>query len=129
MRRRSEATLVALFEGRVVESLAVRQDFGAGTVGCDTCTARLGAGDAVSAALTCYEGHSWEIAGVHCRDHGVGTVAAAMGVRAESQAVVAARLTDGAYDPPRGAPEGRALLLAGVTVLDHSPPAEGWDRG
>jgi hypothetical protein len=32
----------------------------------------------VTAALSCYEDHSWEIEGVHCSDHAVGSVAGTM---------------------------------------------------
>jgi hypothetical protein len=121
-----EADLVELFTGLVVESLAVTQDFGAGTVGCRSCGADLGAGDAVTVALTCYGDYSWEISAIACRDHGAGDVAATMGVRAENQAVVGAVLAAGRYEPPRGGTESEALVLADVEVLDYSPTADGY---
>jgi hypothetical protein len=121
----AEAALPALFDGLVVESLAVRQDFGAATVGCRACGGGLGAGDRVRVALSCYEDQSWEIAGVYCADHEV-TVADAMGVRAETQAVVAAALASGTYDPPRGDREADALVLADVSVASYSPTEAGY---
>jgi hypothetical protein len=121
-----EADLVELFTGLVVESLAVTQDFGAGTVGCRSCGADLGAGDAVTVALTCYGDYSWEISAIACRDHGAGDVAATMGVRAENQAVVAAVLEAAGYHPPKGDFEPDALTLGAVEILDYSPTADGY---
>jgi hypothetical protein len=122
----AEEALPETFDGLVVESLAVKQDFGAATVGCRDCGAALSAGERVTVALSCYEDHSWEIEGVYCTDHGVEAVADAMSVRAETQAVVDARLAAGDYQPPRGAAESDALVLAEVSVRDYSPTADGY---
>lgn len=123
----TEAELVELFTGRVVESLAIKQDFGAATVGCRNCTdAALTSGDRVTVALSCYEDHSWEMEGVHCPDHAVDSVAATMGVRAEQQAVVAAVLEATGYMPPDGNFQPGALTLGEVEILDYSPTAEGY---
>jgi hypothetical protein len=126
--RLSEAALRELFTGRVVESLAVKQDFGTGTVGCRDCTdgGALSAGDRVTVALTCYEDHSWEMEGVYCESHAVDSVAATMGVRAENQAVVAAVLEAAGYHPPKGDFEPDALTLGAVEILDYSPTADGY---
>jgi len=118
--------LVRLFTGLVVESLAVRQDFGAASVGCRRCEAVLSSNDRVAAALTCYEDHSWEIQGVYCASHGVDSVARTMGVRAERQAVVAAVLEQSGYLPPNGRFEPDALTLGEVDVLDYSPTGDGY---
>lgn len=123
---RVEEELAGRFTGLVVESLAVKQDFGAATVGCRECGTALSSGDRVTVALTCYEDHSWEMEGVYCAAHGVDGVAATMGVRAERQAVVAAVLESSGYLPPDGRFEPDALTLGGVEVLDYSPTADGY---
>jgi hypothetical protein len=122
----SEGALPETFSGLVVESLAVKQDFGAATVGCRTCGTELGVGDPVTVALSCYEDHSWEIEGVYCATHPVDAVADAMVVRAETQAVVDATLAAGSYRPPKGAVESDALVLEDVSVRDYSPTADGY---
>jgi len=122
----SEDALAGAFTGLVVESLAVKQDFGAAAVGCRTCGAELGAGDPVRVALSCYEDHSWEIGGVYCARHPVDAVADAMAVRAETQAVVDATLAAGSYRPPKGAVESDALVLEDVSVRDYSPTDDGY---
>jgi hypothetical protein len=124
--RLSEADLRERFTGLVVESLAVKQDFGTATVGCRQCGRTLSTGDSVTVALTCYEDHSWEIQDVHCREHGVETVAATMDVRAENQAVVAAVLESAGYRPPDGPVEPDALTLGALEVLDYSPTGDGY---
>jgi hypothetical protein len=122
----SEDALAGAFTGLVVESLAVKQDFGAATVGCRTCGGELEAGDPVTVALSCYEDHSWEIEGVYCGAHPVDAVADAMAVRAETQAVVDATLAAGSYEPPKGPVESDALVLEDVSVRDYSPTADGY---
>jgi hypothetical protein len=122
----AERELVRRFTGLVVESLAVKQDFGTATVGCRACGEALASGDRVTVALTCYEDHSWEMAGVYCAGHAVDGVAATMGVRAERQAVVAAVLESSGYLPPDGRFEPDALTLGEVEVLDDSPTADGY---
>ena len=122
----SEDALPEAFSGLVVESLAVKQDFGAATVGCRTCGADLVPGDPVTVALSCYEDHSWEIEGVYCAAHPVDAVTDAMAVRAETQAVVDATLAAGSYQPPKGTVESDALVLADVAVHDYSPTADGY---
>jgi hypothetical protein len=124
--RLPEAELTELFTGLVVESLAVKQDFGTTTIGCRQCGETLSVGDAVAVALTCYEDHSWEIEGVYCTDHGVDSVAETMGIRAENQAVVGATLESAGYLPPDGNFEPDALTLGAVDVLDYSPTADGY---
>jgi len=124
----SEEELVALFTGRVVESLAVKQDFGTGTIGCRACTedGTLRSGDRVTVPLSCYENHSWEMEGVYCGSHAVDSVAETMGIRAENQAVIAATLEAAGYHPPKGNFEPDALTLGAVEILDYSPTAEGY---
>jgi len=122
----SEAELVELFTGLVVESLAVKQDFGTATVGCRQCSETLSVGDAVTVAVTCYEDHSWEIVGIYCADHGVDSVAETMDVRAENQAVAGATLESAGYLPPDGNYEADALTLGAVDVLDYSPTGDGY---
>jgi len=122
----SERDLVSLFTGRVVESLAVKQDFGSQTIGCRECVRTLGSGDRVTVALTCYEDHSWEMEGVYCERDAVDSVAETMGIRAENQAVVAATLEETGYHPPQGNFQPDALTLGAVDVLDYSPTADGY---
>lgn len=121
-----ERALVRRFTGLVVESLAVGQDFGSATVECRRCGEPLGPGDRVTVALSCYEDHSWEIAGVYCPPHAPASVEAAMAVRAERQAVVRAVLEPTGYHPPRGEFQPDALTLAEVEVLDYSPTGAGY---
>ena len=118
--------LVREFTGLVVESLAVEQDVVASTVPCGTCGASLGVDDRVTATLRCYEDHTWELQGVHCVDHGVTSVADAMGVRAERQAVVAAVLEAAGYHSPDGRYHPHALTLGAVEVRDFSPTEAGY---
>ena len=117
------------FTGLVVESLAVKQDFGAATIGCRGCSGTtLGAGDRVTVTLTCYENHSWEIQSVFCGEHVVETVEEAMAIRAEEQAVVSAVLEPAGYYPPRGAFQPDALTLGNVDIVDVSPTDAGYDH-
>lgn len=128
-RSRSESELVELFTGLVVESLSVKQDFGAATIGCRACNSEkppLGVGDSVSVTLSCYEDFSWEIEGVYCPEHRVDSVAETMGIRAEQQAVLDAVLESAGYHPPRGNYEPDALTLGAVEIVDYSPTADGW---
>lgn len=122
----SETQLARAFTGMVVESLAVTQDMGAATVDCRRCGATLSAGDRVAVALSCYEDHSWEVAGVYCAGHEVDSVAGTMAVRAEQQAVVEAVLEGTGYLPPNGKFEADALTLGAVDVADYSPTADGY---
>lgn len=122
----SEAELAAAFTGLVVESLAVKQDFGAATIGCRSCGETLTAGDAVTVALSCYGDYSWEIETIHCVEHDVASVAGTMGVRAETQAVVETVLEAAGYRPPRGRYQPNALTLGPVEILDLSPTADGY---
>jgi hypothetical protein len=121
--------LVQQFTGLVIESLAVRQDFGTATVGCRRCSegsTTLSAGDRVSVALSCYGDYFWEIEGVYCPEHSVDSVAETMSIRAERQAVVDAVLESTGYHPPRGNFQPDALTLGDVTLLDFSPRADGY---
>jgi hypothetical protein len=122
-----ERELLRRFTGLVVESLSVTQDFGTATVQCRRCSdTTLASGDRVTVALSCYEDHSWEIEGVYCASHGVDTVEAVMGVRAERQAVVGAVLEASGYYPPRGDFQPDALTLGEVDLLDFSPTGAGY---
>ena len=123
---RSRTRLGELFVGLVVESLVVSQDFGSATGSRRQCGERLSVGDAAAVALTCYEGHSWEIEGVFCADHGVDSVTETMGIRAEDLAVVTATLESAGYHPPAGDVEADALTLGPVEVLDYSPTGDGY---
>ena len=123
----SEAELAEVFTGMVVESLAIKQDFGAATVGCRACEdSTLSTGDGVTVTVSCYEDHSWEIEGVYCAAHAIESVAETMGVRAEQQAVVGAVLESTGYRPPRGGFEPDALTLGAVDILDYSPTSDGY---
>jgi hypothetical protein len=126
--QRSEQELAELFTGMVVESLALKQDFGASTIGCRACStdSTLSAGDSITVTLSCYEDHSWEMEGIYCDDHAVDSVAETMAVRAEQQAVVAAVLESTGYMPPRGSFEPDALTLGAVEIVDYSPTGEGY---
>jgi len=124
--RLSESELVRAFTGLVVESLAVTQDMGTATVDCGACEVPLESGDCATVALSCYEDHSWEIAGVYCPEHGVERVADAMDIRAEQQAVVSAILEGAGYLPPNGKYEADALTLGAVEIVDYSPTADGY---
>ncbi len=127
MKRHSEADLAEQFTGLVVESLAVKQDFGTATVGCRACEGTtLSSGHRVTVTLSCYEDHSWEIEGVYCADHGVDSVVETMGVRAERQAVVDAVLEATGYHPPSGNFQPEALTLGDVEIVDFSPTADGY---
>jgi hypothetical protein len=121
-----ERRLIETFTGLVVESLAVKQDFGAATVGCRGCDRTLGAGDPVTVALSCYEDHSWEIEGVYCEADAVASVTETMAVRAEQQVVLGAVLEPTGYDPPTGNVETDALTLGSVEILDYSPTSDGY---
>jgi hypothetical protein len=135
---RSERDLVAAFTGLVVESLHVTQDVGSSSVACGVCgdpgaaaastpaAARLGVGDDVTVALSCYEGHSWEINGLYCGRHGLDSVAETMAVRAEDQAVVRAVLEPAGYHGPDGRYHPDALTLGQVDVLEYSSTADGY---
>ncbi len=128
-RRHTEEDLARRFTGLVVESLAIKQDFGAATVGCRSCEGAdnpLTSGDRVTVALSCYEDHSWEIEGVYCRNHAVDSVADTMGVRAERQAIVRAVLESTGYHPPSGNFQPDALTLGEVDVVEFSPTEEGY---
>jgi len=70
----SDADIAAELTGLVVESLAVKQDFGESTIGCRVCGEQLSAGDRVTVALRYYENFSWEIQGVYCEDDAVADV-------------------------------------------------------
>lgn len=125
----TEADLARQLTGLVVESLAVKQDFGAATVGCRDCSdgTTLSSGDRVTVALSCYEDHSWEIEGVHCSDHAVESVAETMGVRAERQAVVSAVLEATGYHPTEGNFQPGALTLGDVEIVGYSPTEDGYE--
>lgn len=127
-RRGTDADLARQFTGLVVESLAIKQDFGTATVGCRDCEGEgaLTSGDTVTVALSCYEDHSWEIQGVYCPDHAVDSVRETMNIRAERQAVVRAVLESTGYHPPSGNFQPDALTLGDVEILDFSPTADGY---
>jgi hypothetical protein len=129
MAEHATETLVQEFTGLVVESLAIKQDFGAATIGCRRCSdggTTLSAGDRVSVALSCYQDYSWEIEGVYCAEHTLESVTETMDVRAERQVVVSAVLESTGYQPPRGNFQPGALTLGDVEILDFSPTAEGY---
>jgi len=122
----SDEQLNDVLTGLVVESLAVKQDFGTATVGCRECGETLADGDDVTAAVTCYADHSWEISGLYCAEHGVDSVAQTMEIRAENQVVAGATLESTGYLPPDGNFEADALTLGAIDVLDYSPTSEGY---
>jgi len=122
----SEADIAAELTGLVVESLAVKQDFGESTIGCRVCGEQLSTGDRVTVALRDYENVSWEIQAVYCEDDGVTDVVDAMPIRAERQVVVSAVLETAGYRPPRGGYEPDALTLGAVDVVAVSPTEAGY---
>jgi len=122
----SDADIAAELTGLVVESLAVKQDFGESTIGCRVCGEQLSAGDRVTVALRYYENFSWEIQGVYCEDDAVADVTDVMAVRAEQQAVVSAVLETAGYRPPRGGYEPDALTLGAVDIVAFSSTEAGY---
>lgn len=126
-----ERDLTRALTGMVVAGYGVEPDYENGAVECDRCAddpdARsLTAGDRVVVAVRNYEGHTWEPVGVRCPDHAERTVADAMGVDADDQAVVEGTLEPTGYRDPRGEHHPEALSLGGVEVLDASPAADGY---
>lgn len=124
-----EDELVERVTGQVVANFVLEVQAGQGHVrcaGCGTSAPVLQPGDRVTAALYCYENHSWEVHGVYCANHAPGTVADAMDVRAEEQALVQATLEATGYLPPYGDALPDALTLGSVEVVDRSPTADGW---
>lgn len=130
----TESTLRRQFTGMVAASLVVEPDVQAGSVRCDRCaedadasTSHLRASDRVTATVTCYEGHSWELLSVLCPDHAVDSVAEGMGVSAEDQAVIRATLEPTGYHDPTGEFHPNALTLGDVEILDVSSAGAGYD--
>lgn len=123
----SERELVDAFTGLVVDGIAVDAGVGAAETACDRCGRRLVTGDPVTATLSYYEGHTWEPTGVHCEDHPTRSVASAMGVSAEDQAVIEATLEGTGYLDPTGEFHPDALTFGGVVVIDYSPAAAGYE--
>lgn len=128
---RSDEELRHEFTGLVVESLAVGQNVDRRTVQCAACARRgddpaLGVGDIVVVVLRNYEGFTWEIQDVSCNEHGVDSVAEAVGVGADDQAVVSAVLEAAGYHSPDGTYYPEALTLGDVGVLDYSPAEDGY---
>jgi hypothetical protein len=131
LRRRSAADLGRELTGLVVESLAVGQDVDRRTVRCAACARRgddpeLGVGDIAVVVLREYEGFTWEIQDVSCNEHGVDSVADAVGVGADDQAVVSSVLEAAGYHSPDGTYYPEALTLGDVAVIDYSPAEEGY---
>lgn len=132
----SETHLRRRFTGMVAASLVVDADVETGSLRCDGCESagdgpahHLRAGDRITATVTCYEGHSWELLSVRCRDHSVASVADAMGVTAEDQAVIAATLEPTGYRDPTGRFYPAALTLGDVEILDTSDAGDGYELG
>lgn len=125
-----ERELLRAFTGLVVESLAVKQDFGTATVGCRGCSAptTLSSGDRVTIALSCYEDHSWEIQSVFCAEHAIDSIEDVMDIRPEQQGLVSAVLESTGYLPPDGNFQPDALTLGEVEIVDFSPTREGYER-
>ena len=123
----SERGLLDAFTGLVVDGIAVDSATGAATAACDRCGRDLPAGEAVTATLAYYEGHTWELTGLCCVDHPARSVEAAMGVAAEDQAVIEAALERTGYLDPTGAFHPDALTFGGVVVIDYSPAAAGYE--
>ncbi|MUV89127.1 hypothetical protein GJ629_03770 [Halapricum sp. CBA1109] len=117
------ARVARAVSGMVAGGYAVDFDLGNGSVPCDQCDRSLGNGDEVTAALSCYEGHTWELYGLYCAAHGVETIGASMGAGSDEQAVVAATLEPTGYHDPRGDHHPEAVSLGGVDVLDYAPMA------
>lgn len=107
--------------GMVAGGFAIEYDLTGGAVSCERCGTVLTAGNEVTVALICYEGHTWEPYSVFCRDHGVDTVAEAVGETSAEGAVVAATLEPTGYRDPVGDHHPDAVSLGGVDVLSYSP--------
>lgn len=116
-----ESRVARAVTGMVAGGYAVDFDLGDGAVTCSQCETTLGAGDEVTAALSCYEGHTWELYGVYCADHEQNSITETMWPRTDEQAVVAATLEPAGYHDPRGDHHPDAVSLGGVDVLDYSP--------
>jgi hypothetical protein len=123
----SERDLIDAFTGLVVDGIAVGSEAGAAEAACDRCGRDLPPGEAVTATLAYYEGHTWEPTGVYCVDHPARSVASAMGVTAEDQAVIEATLERTGYLDPTGAFHPDALTFGGIVVLDYSPAEAGYE--
>lgn len=123
----SERELIDAFTGLVVDGIAVDAAAGAAETACDRCGRALATGDPVTATLSYYEEHTWEPTGVYCTDHPARSVEAAMGVRAEEQAVIEATLEGTGYRDPTGAFHPDALTFGGVVVIDYSPTEAGYE--
>jgi hypothetical protein len=115
----ARARIARAVTGMVAGGYAVEYDLAAGAIPCSQCERALSASDEVTAAVFDYEGHTWELAGVYCREHGVETVGAAMAGRTDERAVVAATLEPTGYRDPTGQHHPDAVSLGGVEVLDH----------
>jgi hypothetical protein len=116
----TETRVARAVTGMVAGGYAVDYDLADGAVPCEQCGDALGAGDAVTVALACYEGHTWEPYGFYCLDHRIERVTAVLGDSADEQAVVAATLEPTGYRDPRGELHPDAVSLGGVEVLDYS---------
>lgn len=118
--------------GQVDADLVVEVDVGKGTSRCARCASPapvLQSGDRVTAALYYYyQNHSWEVHGVYCANHAPATVADAMDVRGEEQAIVEATLEASACLPPYGDALPDALTLGSVELVDRSTTADGWEH-
>ena len=121
----SERELIDAFTGLVVDGVAVDPEAGAAEAACDRCGRGLATDDTVTATFSNHEEHTWEPTGVYCTNHPARSVEAAMGVRAEDQAVIEATLERTGYLDPTGAFHPDALTFGGVVVIDYSPAAAG----
>lgn len=114
------------FTGAVAGSFAVDVD-ARGTASCSVCGRTLGPGDRVTTAWRNYDGHTWELLGLYCRDDRIERVAGAMDRRADGQAIVEATLEPTGYHDPLGEFHADVLTLGAVEVLDFSPASAGYD--
>lgn len=117
----AESRVARAVTGMVAGGYAVDFDLAEGVVACSQCETTLGSGDEVTAALSCYEGHTWELYGVYCARHEQESVTATMWPTSDEQAVVAATLEPAGYHDPRGDHHPDAVSLGGVDVLDYQP--------
>lgn len=107
--------------GMVAGGYAISYDLSGGAVPCSQCDRPLGAGDDVTAAVACYEGHTWEPYGIYCKDHDLTTIESTMGQKTDEQAVIAATLEPAGYMDPLGDNHPDAVSFGGIEVCAYSP--------
>ena len=117
----AQARVAHAVTGMVAGGYAIDFDLAAGLAPCRRCGESLARGDDVTAAVANYEGHTWELYGLYCSDHGADSIDATMGERSDEQAVLAATLEPTGYHDPLGDHHPDAVSIGGIEILDYSP--------